>query len=98
MSAIAGRVSSRKLYQGGSSVIIMKGGHDQTKSRCDFFYKLGYCEGVVEKFGGGEVGGLGGGGELPALPVDETLAGHVSLLSFYTYRLCDPLIQLCSTI
>ena len=30
MSAIA-RVSSGKLYQGGSSVIIMKGGHDQTK-------------------------------------------------------------------
>ena len=52
MSAIA-RVSSRKLYQGGSSVIIMKGGHDQTKSRCGFYSKLGYCEGVVEEFGGG---------------------------------------------
>ena len=31
-------------------------------------------------------------------PVDETLAGHVSLLSFYTYRLCDAAIQLSSTI
>ena len=57
--------------------------------------KLGYCEGVVEEFGG-EVGELGG--KLP--PVDETLAGHVSLLLFYTYRLsvCDAPIQLCSTI
>ena len=31
------RVSSRKLYQGGSSVIIMKGGHDQMKSGCGFY-------------------------------------------------------------
>ena len=46
------RVSSRKLYQGGSSVIIMKGGHDQMKSRCGFYSKLEYCEGVVEEFGG----------------------------------------------
>ena len=55
------RVSSRKLYQGGggSSVIITKGGHDQMKSRCGFCSKLGYCEGVVEEFGG-EVGELGG--------------------------------------
>ena len=79
MSAIV-RVSSRKLYQGGSSVIIMKGGHDQMKSRCGFYSKLGYCEGVVEEFGG-EVGELGG---KLSPPVDETLAGHVSLLLFYT--------------
>ena len=52
MSAIA-RVSSRKPYQGGgSSVIIMKGGQDQMKSRCGFYSKLGYCEGVVEELGG----------------------------------------------
>ena len=95
MSAIV-RVSSRNLYQGGSSVIIMKGGHDQTKSRCGFYSKLGYCEGVVEEFGG-EVGELGGE---TSPPVDETLAGHVSLLLFYSYRLsvCDAPIQLCSTI
>ena len=36
----------------------MKGGHDQTKSRCGFYSKLEYCEGVVEEFGGGEVGEL----------------------------------------
>ena len=66
------RVSSRKLYQGGSSVIIMKGGHDQMKSRCGFYSKLEYCEVVVEEFGG-EVGELGG--KLPprSPPVDETL-------------------------
>ena len=64
MSAIV-RVSSRKLYQGGSSVIIMKGGHDQTKSRCGFYSKLGYCEGVVEEFGGA-VGELGGGNFPPS--------------------------------
>ena len=58
VSAIAGRVSSKKLYQGGCSVIIMKGRHDQMKSRCGFYSKLGYCEGVVEEFGGG-VGELG---------------------------------------
>ena len=58
VSAIV-RVSSRKLYQGGSSVIIMKGGHNQMKSRCGFYSKLGYCEGVVEEFGG-EVGELVG--------------------------------------
>ena len=58
VSAIV-RVSSRKLYQGGSSVIIMKGGHNQMKSRCGFYSKLGYCEGVIEEFGG-EVGELGG--------------------------------------
>ena len=57
MSAIA-RVSSRKLYQGGRSVIL-KGGHDQIKSRCAFCSKLGYCEGVVEEFGG-DIGELGG--------------------------------------
>ena len=97
MSAIV-RVSSRKLYQGGGSVIIMKGGHDQTKSRCGFYSKLGHCEGVVEEFWG-EVGELGGKTSPPP-PVDETLAGHVSLLLFYTYRLsvCDAPIQLCSTI
>ena len=39
----------------------MKGGHDQTKSRCGFYSKLEYCEGVVEEFGGGgEVVELGG--------------------------------------
>ena len=75
------------------------------KSRCGFYSKLGYCEGVVEELGG-EVGELGG--KLPPPPpppphthtLDETLAGHVSLLLFYTYRLpvCDAPIQLCSTI
>ena len=64
VSAIV-RVSSRKLYQGGSSVIIMKGGHDQMKSRCGFYSKLGYCVGVVEGFGG-EVGELGGGNFPPS--------------------------------
>ena len=64
----------------------MKGGHDQTKSWCGFYSKLEYGEGVVEEFGGGEVGELGGEA---SSPVEETLAGHVSLLSFYTYRLCD---------
>ena len=50
----------------------MKGGHDQMKSRCGFYSKLEYCEGVVEEFGG-EVGELGG--KLPprSPPVDETL-------------------------
>ena len=53
MGPWAGRVSSRKLYKGGgSSVIIMKGGHDLMKSRCGFYSKLEYCEGVVEEFGG----------------------------------------------
>ncbi len=66
---------------------MMKGGHDQTKSRCA---KLGYCKGMVEEFGG-EVGELG-------RSPPPTLAGHMSLLSFYTYRLCDAPIQLCSTI
>ena len=47
------------FIRGGSSVIIIKGGHDQTKSRCGFYSKLEYCEGVVEEFGG-EVGELGG--------------------------------------
>ena len=47
------------FIRGGSSVIIMKGGHDQMKSRCGFYSKLEYCEGVVEEFGG-EVGELGG--------------------------------------
>ena len=51
VSAIA-RVSSENFIRGGSSVIIMKGGHDQTKSRCRFYSKLGYCEGVVEELGG----------------------------------------------
>ena len=50
------------FIRGGSSVIIMKGGHDQMKSRSGFYSKLVYCEGVVEEFGG-EVGELGG--ELP---------------------------------
>ena len=78
----------------------MKGGHDQTKSMCGFYSKLVYCEGVVEEFWG-EVGELGG--KLPPPPpqemtVDETLAGHVPLLLFYTYRVCDAPIQLCLTI
>ena len=44
-----------KFCQGGSSVIIMKGGHDQLESRCGFYSKLGYCEGVVENLGGGKL-------------------------------------------
>ena len=48
------------FIRGGSSVIIMKGGHHQMKSRCSFYSKLEYSEGVVEEFGG-EVGELGGG-------------------------------------
>ena len=39
------------FIRGGSSVIIMKGGHDQMKSKCGFYSKLEYCEGVVEEFG-----------------------------------------------
>ena len=69
----------------------MKRGHDQRKSKCGFYSKLVYCEGVVEELGG----------EAPPPPhtVDETLAGHMSLLLFYTYRLpvCDAPIQFCST-
>ena len=30
----------------------MKGGHDQMKKRCGFYSKSGYCERVVEEFGG----------------------------------------------
>ena len=40
------------FIKGGSSVIIMKHGHDQMKSRCGFCSKLGYCEGVVKNLGG----------------------------------------------
>ena len=40
------------FIRGGSSVIIMKGGHDEMKSRCGFYSKLEYCEGVVEELGG----------------------------------------------
>ena len=29
--------------------------HDQTKSGCLFYSKLGYCEGVVEELGGSYV-------------------------------------------
>ena len=65
------RVSSRKLYWGkgggGSSVIIMKDGHDQLKSTCGLCSKLGYCEGVVEEFGG-EVGELGREASPPPRP------------------------------
>ena len=43
------------FIRGGSAVIIMKGEHDQMKSRHGFYSKLGYCEGVVEEFWG-EVG------------------------------------------
>ena len=41
------RVSSTKLYQGekfSHYYIIMKGGQDHLKSRCNFYSKLGYCE------------------------------------------------------
>ena len=37
------------------------------ESRCGFYSKLEYCEGVVEEFGG-EVGELGGGSFPPAPP------------------------------
>ena len=30
----------------------MKGEHGQMKTRCGFYSKLGYCEGVIEEFGG----------------------------------------------
>ena len=52
------RVSSRKLYRGeggGSSVIIMKGGHDQMQNKCGLCSKFECCEGMVEEFEG-EVG------------------------------------------
>ena len=52
-------IGVENFLRGGSSAITMKGGHDQMKSRCGFYPKLGYCEGVVEEFGG-EVGELGG--------------------------------------
>jgi len=46
--------SSRKqhIYQGRSSVIVVKGEHDQVKNRCGIYSELGYCERVVEEFGG----------------------------------------------
>ena len=40
------------FIRGGSSVIIMKGGHDQIKSRCAFYSKLEYCEGWLKNLGG----------------------------------------------
>ena len=40
------------FIRGGSSVITMKGGHDEMKSRCGFYSKLEYCEGMVEELGG----------------------------------------------
>ena len=41
------------FIRGGSSVIIMKGGHDQMKSRCGFYSKLGYCvRGWLKNLGG----------------------------------------------
>ena len=61
------RVSSKKFYQGGSSVLKMKGGHDQIKKRCGFYSKFGYCEGLVEEFGG-EVGELRGEAPPPPHP------------------------------
>ena len=60
------------FIRGGSSVIIMKGGHDQMKNRCGFYSKLGYFEGVVENVGG-EVGELGGEASPPPPSIDETL-------------------------
>ena len=56
---------------------------------CGFYSKLGYCEEMVEEFGGGGGGGMleSWGGSFP--PVDETMAGHVSLLS-----LCNPYMPL----
>ena len=41
-----------KFFRGGSSVLTAKSGHDQMKSTCGFYSKLGYCEGVVKEFGG----------------------------------------------
>ena len=49
----------------------MKGGYDQLKSRCDFYSKLGYYEGVAEELGGGE---------LP-LAVNETLVPYSGYFS-----------------
>ena len=46
------------------------------KSRCGFYSKLEYCEGVVEEFGG-EVGELGGEASPLLPPVDETLQREV---------------------
>ena len=42
------------------------------KSRCGFYSKLEYCEGVVEEFGA-EVGELEGEASPLLPPVDETL-------------------------
>ena len=42
------------------------------KSRCGFYSKLEYSEGVVEEFGGGSWR-VRGGSFPPAPPVDETL-------------------------
>ena len=35
------KVSSRKLYQGGNSVLIMKGEYDQMQNGCDVYSELG---------------------------------------------------------
>ena len=41
LKELSARVSS---YQGGSSFLTMKGGHDEMKNWCGFYSKLGYCE------------------------------------------------------
>ena len=61
------------FIRGGSSVLTIKDGCDQMKKRCGFYSKLGYCEGVVEEFGGGEVRELEGEASPPPPLVDETL-------------------------
>ena len=43
------------FIRGGSSFIIMKGGHDQMKGRCGFYSKLECCEGVFEELEGGKL-------------------------------------------
>ena len=49
------------------------------KSSCGFYSKLGYCEGVVEEFGGKLESWEGGKLPLP-LPVDETLSIYMIII------------------
>ena len=67
------RVSSRNCMGGGvgGSVLTIKGGHDQMQNRCGFYSKFGYCEEVVEEFGG-DIGDLG--------PTDERDSSFVCLI------------------